>query len=111
MKKFLPILIILFLVFTIKNNISGIFKTLENENTAENLKQKLAQEQKKNQFLKERLFYVKTNQFVEEEAREKLGMSRPGEYIVIAPTSAPLNREQIEVNTKPNWQKWWELFF
>lgn len=111
MKNFLPIIAIFILLLVIKNNISGIFRTLEDENTAENLKEKLVSEQKKNQFLKEHLFYVKTDQFVEEEAREKLGMSRPGEYIVIAPTSTPLNQEKIEINTKPNWHRWLELFF
>ena len=111
MRRLLPIIAALILLVVIKNNISGIFRTLADENTAENLKEKLAEEQRKNQFLKERLFYVKTNQFVEEEAREKLGMSRPGEYIVIAPTSAPLNREKIEIDTKPNWRRWLELFF
>ena len=102
MKKFLPIIAIIILLFVIKNNISGVFKTLEDEDTAENLKEKLAGEQKKNQFLKERLFNVKTNQFVEEEARDKLGMSRPGEYIVIGPTASPINKEKIEIDANLN---------
>lgn len=111
MKKLLSIIAIIILLIVIKNNVSSIFITLEDETTAENLKEKLVSEQKKNQFLKEHLFYVKTNQFVEKEAREKLGMSRPGEFIVIAPTSTPLNHEKIEIDNKPNWRKWLELFF
>ena len=111
MKKILPIIVIIILLIVIKNNASSIFRTLEDENTAENLKEKLISEQKKNQFLKEHLFYVKTDQFVEEEAREKLLMTRPGEYVVIAPTASPLNQEKIEIDTRPNWRKWWELFF
>ena len=110
MKKFLPIIAIFILLIVIKNNISGIFKTIADENTAEHLREKLVEEKKGNQFLKERLFYVKTDRFVEEEAREKLLMSRPGEYTVIAPTSAPLAKEKIEIDTKHNWRKWLELF-
>lgn len=110
MKKLLPFVVIIFLVFLIKNNITAIFRTLEDKNTAGTLKEKLAEEEKKNKFLKERLFYVKTDKFIEKEAREKLSMSRPGEYIVIGPTSTPLNREKIETDTKPNWQKWLDLF-
>ena len=110
MKKILSIIAIIILVIVIKNNISSITRTLEDENTTANLKGQLAKEQEKNQFLKERLFYVKTNQFVEDEAREKLGMSKPGEYVVIAPTSAPLNNEKIEINAKPNWRRWLDLF-
>lgn len=111
MKKLLLVIPVLVLLLIIKNNISGIVRTLEDENTAENLKEKLVSEQKKNKFLKEHLFYVKTNQFVEKEAREKLLMSRPGEYVVIAPTASPLDQEKIEIDTRPNWQKWWSLFF
>ena len=111
MKKLLLIIPVLVLLVIIKNNISGIVRTLEDENTAENLKEKLVNEQKKNQFLKEHLFYVKTNQFVEEEAREKLSMSRPGEYVVIAPTAGPLSQEKIEIDTRPNWRRWLDLFF
>lgn len=110
MRKILPIITILVLLFIIKNNITGIVKTIQDENTAENLKEKLSEGRKKNQFLRERLFYVKTNQFVEKEAQEKLGMSKPGEYVVIGP-SAPLNGEKIEIDTKPNWQRWLNLFF
>lgn len=110
-KRFLPIIIVLLLLLAIKNNISGIFHTLEDKNTAETLRKKLAEEKKKNTFLKERLFYVETNNFVEEEAREKLGMSKPGEYLIIAPTSTPPDKTDIEVNNMPNWQKWLKLFF
>ena len=99
------------MLLLIKNNISGILRTVEDENTADNLRKKLATEEKRNQFLNERLFYVQTEDFVEEEAREKLGMSRPGEYTVIAPTSTPLGHEKIEIDNKPNWRRWLELFF
>ena len=110
-KKLLLIIAIIILLIVIKNNVSSIFRTLEDENTTENLKEKLVSEQKKNQFLQEHLFYVKTNQFVEEEAREKLLMSRHGEYVVIAPTASPLNQEKIEIDTRPNWHRWLDLFF
>lgn len=89
----------------------GIIEARNNKNTAENLKKKLATEQKKNQYLKERLYYVKTDNFVEEEAQNKLGLLRPGEYFVIAPTPAPNQSEAIVIDDRPNWKKWWELFF
>ena len=111
MKKFLPFFLVLILLLIIKNSISTIVKTLKNDNTSLKLKQQLAEEEKKNQYLKERLFYVRTNQFVEEEAREKLGMGKPGEFIVIAPTTAPLNSKKVVFDDRPNWKKWWELFF
>ncbi len=89
----------------------GILEARDNKNTADNLKKKLAIESKKNQYLKERLYYVKTDKFVEEEAQDKLGLLRPGEYFVIAPTPAPLHSESVVIDDRPNWKKWWELFF
>lgn len=111
MRKFLPFLIIILLLIIIRNSVISLSDSLKNENTKEKLEQKLANEEKKNKFLKERLFYVKTDQFVEEQAKEKLGMLRSGEFFVIAPTSTPMGREKIVIDDKPNWKKWWELFF
>ena len=95
----------------IKNNISGIFNALNNSNTTANLQKQLASEQKKNEYLKQRLFYVKTNQFIEDQAQNKLGLLKTGEYFVIAPTPAPTDIKSVVVDVRPNWQKWWQLFF
>lgn len=75
------------------------------------LEEKLALEKKKNLYLKEKLFYVKTDQFVQDQAKNKLGMLKNGEYFVIAPTATPLNSPVQTLNTEPNWRKWWKLFF
>ncbi len=111
MKSLLPVLIIIFLLIIIKNGISATFNSINNKNSKESLENTLNQEQTKNQYLKEKLFYVKTNKFVEEEARDKLGMLKDGEYFVIAPTSTPLDQRKIVIDDRPNWEKWWELFF
>ncbi|KKQ95586.1 MAG: hypothetical protein A3G66_00540 [Candidatus Levybacteria bacterium RIFCSPLOWO2_12_FULL_39_17] len=107
----MPILLIFLLLVIIKTNIDSLIKSLRNENKVADLKKELVEEGKKNQFLKEKLLYVKTDQFVEREAREKLGLTKKGEYFVIAPTSTPLNQEKIVIDTKPNWRKWLDLFF
>lgn len=111
LKKLLPFLIIIILVVFIKNNLSAISASLNNTNTTGNLTQQLAVEKKENLYLKERLFYVRTNQFVEEQAKEKLGLLRPGEYFVIAPTPAPAEVKNVVIDDRPNWKKWLNLFF
>ncbi len=111
MKSLLPVLIIILLLIVIKNGISGTLNSINNKNSKESLENTLNQEQTKNQYLKEKLFHVKTNKFVEEEARDKLGMLKNGEFFVIAPTSTPLDQRRIVVDDRPNWEKWWELFF
>jgi cell division protein FtsB len=55
--------------------------------------------------------------YIEQEARNKLGLAKPGETVVIMP-DASAGGSQISqpnlpqsVDTIPNWKKWWELFF
>src|SRR3989344_7715810 len=96
-KKIFPFLVILVLLIIIRNNTVSILASRNNTNTASNLEKKLATEKKKNQYLNERLYYVKTDNFVEEEAQEKLGLLRPGEYFVIAPTPSLLDNEIVTV--------------
>lgn len=110
-KYILPVILILILGLIIKNIGFSIFQLNHNSTRVTNLKSQFIQEKQQQQFLKERLYYVKTNEFVENEAREKLGMVKEGELIVLAP---PTENKKIIVDTEnknPNWQKWWNLFF
>lgn len=110
-RKILPFLIILILLIWIKNNVSYLLNYQKSGSTLSNMQKNLADEQKKNQFLKERLYYVKTDKFVEDQAQNKLGMLKENEYFVIAPTASPPNSASPVINTEPNWQKWLQLFF
>lgn len=111
MKKISLIFLIIILLFLIKNTIFSIFDTLKNGKVSNSLQTQLVSEQKKNKFLKERLFYVKTDNFVEDEARRKLGMVRVGEHTVIVPSEPEKDSKPIEIDTRPNWEKWLKLFF
>ncbi len=110
-KKLLPILLILLPLVVIKNNVAFILDYMSKGSALGNLEKNLAAEQKKNGYLHERLYYVKTDQFAADEAQNKLGMLKPGEYFVIAPTGAPLRNLELNPESKPNWQKWLSLFF
>ncbi len=80
---------------------------------------KVAQEkaktlEKEHQDLLEKQKYYQSDEFVEEEARNKLGMSKPGETVVILPPnlSQVLGHSQAQALPEiPNWQQWWQLFF
>ena len=109
-KKLIPFLLILLLLIVVKNNVVFILDYLHKGSALGNLEKNLTAEQKKNQFLKERLYYVKTDQFVADEAQNKLGMLKPGEFFVIAPTGTPLRNLELNPDSKPNWQKWLDLF-
>ena len=111
MKKLLVIFVILTLLFLIRNTFFSIVEVLNNGDAAGTLKKELEGEKKKNEFLTQRLFYVKTNGFVEEEARRKLGLVKQGEHTVIAPSAPTKEEKTVEIDTRPNWEKWWSLFF
>jgi cell division protein FtsB len=71
----------------------------------------------KNRELSELLKYLNTDSFLEEEARLKLSLQKPGESVVIIPEKDLLNKTQVE-NFKnetdrkdTNLHKWWNYFF
>jgi cell division protein FtsB len=69
---------------------------------------------RENEALKKDLRYKSSDKFAEEEIRNKLGMAKPGETVVILPKGD--SNLQLTANNQPpvdipNWQKWWNLFF
>jgi len=57
--------------------------------------------------------YLRSDEYVEREAREKLGMQKQGEQLVIVPEN--MNNLSVagdqDMNNKKNWQLWLEYFF
>lgn len=111
MKKLFAIFLILTLLILIRGTFLSIIQLLNNGDAGSILTKELEAEKRKNQFLIQRLFYVKTNDFVEEEARRKLGLVKQGEHIVIAPSAPSKEEKPQEIDKRPNWKKWWSLFF
>ena len=71
---------------------------------------KLDEEKLRNQKLKGELSYVKTREFIEEQARDSLFLSKPNEKEVILPTASKSASEKKQP-AKPNWRKWREIFW
>lgn len=74
-------------------------KVVDDENT------RLGQEIKK----------LSSDQYVEEQARNQLGLAKPGETVVVLPNDQN-NKHQEPAKLKPtsdlpNWYLWWRLFF
>lgn len=110
-KKIVALIIIVFLLIVIKNIIQSIIGLQNNSQIVTRLQNQELSEKQKEQFLKERLYYVKTQEFIETQARERLGMVKEGEYIVLAP-AATSSTKTIEIkDTTPNWKKWLNLVF
>lgn len=66
---------------------------------------------KENEELKKDLEYKESSQFAELEIRNKLGLAKPGEAVVIVPKEDNSDKLQDTSRSKPNWQKWKELLF
>lgn len=66
--------------------------------------------------LKGQVALAQSDQFVEREARDKLGLGREGEVILIMPqetatTMIRAGEETVEPeDLRPNWKKWWDLY-
>jgi hypothetical protein len=52
---------------------------------------------------------VKSDSFLEEQARNELFMVKPGESGVILPAGLG-DKKKAKAETKPNWQQWLAIF-
>lgn len=114
LKKIVFFTTIIISIFVINSFLHSIYNLWQKNDLLVRAKQDLESEKKENQELKKKLTEVKRPGFVEEEARNKLFLAKPGEGIVMIPTnvlSTESSNRKKTVDTRPNWQKWWELFF
>jgi cell division protein FtsB len=113
-KKLISSLIILFSLYLIVSLSREIFDLIQKEKVIGQEQLKLEELKVANQVLEEQLGYVQSEEFVEEEAREKLGMTRDGETVVILPENFEEMVEQsrgvVEPEEIPNWKQWLGLF-
>ena len=108
---FTIMLIGLGLIISLTKDISRLLQAAGRVKLVEEKAQKLKEEQQK---LLEKRAYFQSEEFIEEEARNKLNMVKPGETVVILPPNLAqaLGREEkLAVPEIPNWRKWWNLFF
>ena len=67
--------------------------------------------------LQENLDRVKSNEYIEKELRDKLGLAKEGEIVLVLPDEETLKKyapdldEEEEILPDPNWKKWLKLFF
>lgn len=110
-KTFILLGIIIILLLLIKNIVSSILSLRQNSHIVTSLRQQEVAEKQKREFLKQQLYFSNTPEFIENQAREKLGMVKPGEYVVLAPPPKIEEKKPVALDTSPNWKKWWNLFF
>ncbi len=103
---------VLFIIFNLGRQISNALeagKRLDQAEAAFNTAKNT------NDQLKQKMTQVAQPGFIEEIARNKLGLARPGETIVIIPEQAISQvlgvQKQVSEVKLPNWQAWLRLIF
>lgn len=102
------------LVFVI-NLFRKTFDLIKAEKRVSQTQEKLEQVKKENEELKKTRNYYQSEEFLEEQIRNKLGMAKPGEKVLVLPEkfkedqNNKTEKEEELVNI-PNWQKWLALF-
>lgn len=70
-----------------------------------------------NKELEEKVKAVKSEEFIEKQLRDKLGLAKEGETIVVLPEEETLKKlgvsveEEEEILPDPIWKKWLNLFY
>jgi cell division protein FtsB len=113
-KKIVFFTIVVASLFIINSLVHSIYSLWQKQSLVVDAQQNLETEKKKNQKLKEELSIVNNKQFIEEEARDKLFLAKPGEKVIVMPSVALQASPSVSltpVDTRSNWKRWWELFF
>ena len=101
------------------------YKRYQLRKEIERLKTQIENLEKRNQEFSSLVEYLKSESFLEKEAREKLNLKKEGEEVVVMPPKIGEDREtnQGEINekqatstqeipkTESNFLKWWRYFF
>ncbi len=109
--KLINLIILILGLFLIVNLTRSIWELLGAGDRIKEAEEKVAQLRLKNDELKKRFSEVQSPAYLEKIAREKLGLAKEGEVVVILPPYQPAPAPQESQENLPNWQKWWNLFF
>jgi cell division protein FtsB len=114
-QKLIYSLFVILFVFLVYHFGTQIFDSLSAEKRLEEELDRVADLQRKNEEYKQKLSQVNTIEFIEQQARNKMNLSRPNETVIIIPNQQL--QAVISMDTRPddpqvpNWQGWLRLFF
>lgn len=92
----------------------SIYTLWQKRDVIVNAQKELEEQKRENKELKKQYEEAKKPQFIEQEARDKLLLVKPGESEVVLPPISPQASGSGKANPSesvPNWKKWWNLFF
>lgn len=113
-KKVIFFTIIIASFFIINNLVQSIYTLWQKQHHLDTVRKELEREKAENQELKRKLSLAKDPNFIEEEARNKLFLTKPGEGVIVIPTEAIQISPAVKLpppDTRANWEKWRDTFF
>lgn len=113
MKKIIFLIIVIFLLIAIGNFVNSIYHLWHKKDLLTQMQKQLDNEESENKKLNAELSKVNSPMFIEEEARNKLFMVRPGEKNVIIPQSQEDGKQKKSSvkKEKPSWVRWKDFFY
>lgn len=111
---FIIAFIIALLIISLMRNIA---KTVAAQKRIQKEEARVESLRVENEKLRERLEKETSEAYIEKQMRDKLGLAKKGETIVILPDEetlkklAPVLLSEEDVLPDPNWKKWLNLFF
>ena len=109
-KKIVFFTTIILCLLVINGLVRSIYNLWNKQDLVVKAKEDLSKQKQENKELKTQLNYVKSEEFIEREARDKLFMVKPGESGVIVPEKLIKKPEKKVIVIVPNWQQWLNLF-
>jgi cell division protein FtsB len=111
-----------YIIFTLLFTVAAVNFTrttmdvLQSSQRLDNLKEEVISLEEKRSFLERTLDYKRTEEFIEESARNTLNMIKPGERVFVAPEVLAASTEGSDMlsktrENKSNVQLWLELLF
>ena len=107
------ILLCVVLTFSLVGNLKNVRNAQKIVADKESEVEKAQREQEE---LKRRIDYSQSQEYIEKQLRDNLGLAKEGEIVVVMPPAevlrsfAPSEPEEEETLPDPNWKKWLHLF-
>ena len=116
LKLYGNLLIILAVVLFVISLARNIFKIFEAKKRVEEIRQRVEKLKSENALLGKKLDEVKSQEYIEKQLRDKLGLAKEGETVVVLPDEEILRQiatqtiEEEDYLPDPTWKKWLKLF-
>jgi cell division protein FtsB len=110
--SFVRLIIIIVCLFLCVGLVRSIVENVRRSDLVSERQVTLEKERQRNSALQEKLREATSSAFIEKQAREKLGLVREGETVVLIGESHMEGQENtIQETYESLWKRWWRLFF